>query len=183
MPSSNRRLPRSGRWHGTLHQLHSPEGQRQQEPLRSRRDRQVARGLLGCAGHGNRARTAPAHGKQPLKTKPREPEVKETKVSRTDPESGYMVRDGKPKGFFYLDHRTVDGRLGIITDTMRRLQTCTIRSSISDASIASANASALMSEPSAWMPVMRPAASPRDLRIAAFSASSAIAVQPRRGPA
>ena len=30
-------------------------------------------------------------------------------VSRTDPDAGYMVRDGKPKGFFYLDHRTVDG--------------------------------------------------------------------------
>jgi len=28
-----------------------------------------------------------------------------------------MVRDGKPKGVFYLDHRTVDGRLGMITDT------------------------------------------------------------------
>ena len=28
-----------------------------------------------------------------------------------------MVRDGKPKGFFYLDHRTVDGRFNIITDT------------------------------------------------------------------
>jgi hypothetical protein len=28
-----------------------------------------------------------------------------------------MVRDGKPKGFFYLDHRTVDGTSGIITDT------------------------------------------------------------------
>ena len=28
-----------------------------------------------------------------------------------------MVRDGKPKGFFYLDHRTVDGKLGIITDS------------------------------------------------------------------
>jgi len=28
-----------------------------------------------------------------------------------------MVRDGKPKGFFYLDHRTVDGRHAIITDT------------------------------------------------------------------
>ncbi len=28
-----------------------------------------------------------------------------------------MVREGKPKGFFYLDHRTVDGRYGIITDT------------------------------------------------------------------
>ncbi|MEI2302543.1 transposase, partial [Ensifer sp. MJa1] len=40
-----------------------------------------------------------------------------TKVSRTDPDSGYMVRDGKPKGFFYLDHRTVDGRHAIITDT------------------------------------------------------------------
>jgi len=58
-----------------------------------------------------------AHGKKPLKASPREPVSKETKVSRTDPESGYMVRDGKPKGFFYLDHRTVDGRLGIITDT------------------------------------------------------------------
>lgn len=57
------------------------------------------------------------HGKKPLKPKHREPAEKETKVSRTDPDSGYMVRDGKPKGFFYLDHRTVDGRLGIITDT------------------------------------------------------------------
>ena len=38
-------------------------------------------------------------------------------MSRTDPDAGYMVREGKPKGFFYLDHRTVDGRLGIITDT------------------------------------------------------------------
>jgi hypothetical protein len=28
-----------------------------------------------------------------------------------------MVRDGKPKGFFYLDHRTVDGKCNIITDT------------------------------------------------------------------
>ena len=40
----------------------------------------------------------------------------ETKVSNTDPESGYMVRDGKPKGFFYLDHRTVDIKYNIITD-------------------------------------------------------------------
>jgi len=58
-----------------------------------------------------------AHAKKPLKAKERYPVEKETKISRTDPESGYMVRDGKPKGFFYLDHRTVDGRLGIITDT------------------------------------------------------------------
>ena len=58
-----------------------------------------------------------AHGQKPLKDKEREAEVKETKVSRTDPDSGYMIRDGKPKGFFYLDHRTVDGRHAIITDT------------------------------------------------------------------
>ena len=57
------------------------------------------------------------HGKGPLKAKPHAPPVKETKISRTDPDSGYMVRDGKPKGFFYLDHRTVDGRCAIITDT------------------------------------------------------------------
>lgn len=57
------------------------------------------------------------HGKRPLPLKERAPETKETKISRTDPESGYMVRDGKPKGFFYLDHRTVDGRHGIITDS------------------------------------------------------------------
>ena len=58
-----------------------------------------------------------AHGKKPLRTKERLPVEKETKISRTDPEAGYMVRDGKPKGFFYLDHRTVDGQVGIITDT------------------------------------------------------------------
>lgn len=58
-----------------------------------------------------------AHGKRPMKPTERQPEIKETKVSRADPDSGYMVRDGKPKGFFYLDHRTVDGKFSIITDT------------------------------------------------------------------
>jgi hypothetical protein len=43
-------------------------------------------------------------------------ETKETKLSTTDPDSGYMVRDGKPEGFFYLDHRTVDHKFNIITD-------------------------------------------------------------------
>jgi len=57
------------------------------------------------------------HDKKPLAAKERQPVEKETKVSRTDPQSGYMVRDGKPKGFFYLDHRTVDSRCSIITDT------------------------------------------------------------------
>ena len=60
-----------------------------------------------------------AQGKKPLKSKLSEqpPKTKDTKISRTDPDSGYMVREGKPKGFFYLDHRTVDGRNAIITDS------------------------------------------------------------------
>jgi transposase len=57
------------------------------------------------------------HGKQAMKPTAAAPETKEIKVSRTDADSGYMVRDGKPKGFFYLDHRTVDGKHAIITDT------------------------------------------------------------------
>jgi transposase len=57
------------------------------------------------------------HGKKPLKPSDAEPESRQIKVSRTDADAGYMVRDGKPKGFFYLDHRTVDGRHAIITDT------------------------------------------------------------------
>ena len=42
---------------------------------------------------------------------------KTVKESTTDPDSGYMHRDGKPQGFFYLDHRTVDSKNNIITDT------------------------------------------------------------------
>jgi hypothetical protein len=43
-------------------------------------------------------------------------EIKISKKSTTDPESGYMMREGKPEGFFYLDHRTVDSLNNIITD-------------------------------------------------------------------
>lgn len=57
------------------------------------------------------------HGKSPLKPQASAPELKETKISTTDPESGFMVREGKPKGFFYLDHRSVDGLHNIITDS------------------------------------------------------------------
>lgn len=67
------------------------------------------------------------HGKKPLKKKNNdddpgsggdsEPETKNIKSSTTDPDSGFMHRDGKPKGFFYLDHRTVDSKANIITDT------------------------------------------------------------------
>lgn len=58
-----------------------------------------------------------AHGKKPLKQKEAVVESKEVKVSTTDPDSGYMVREGKPKGFFYLDHRTTCGKHNLITDT------------------------------------------------------------------
>lgn len=82
-----------------------------------------------------------AHGKKPLKFEeaPVKPEkeddedyfdddenkkgggkggkTKTIKKSTTDPESGFMHREGKPKGFFYLDHRTVDSKNNIITDT------------------------------------------------------------------
>jgi transposase len=56
------------------------------------------------------------HGKKPLPKRSEKPKTREIKQSTTDPDSGYMVRDGKPKGFFYLDHRTVDGKHNLITD-------------------------------------------------------------------
>ncbi|MCL2895839.1 IS5/IS1182 family transposase, partial [Brenneria sp. WC1b.1] len=50
------------------------------------------------------------HEKKPLPAVKKQPEseaaVKNTKASTTDPESGFMHRDNKPQGFFYLDHRT-----------------------------------------------------------------------------
>lgn len=55
-------------------------------------------------------------GKKPLKVREEAVETREIKMSNTDPDSGYMMRDGKPEGFFYLDHRTVDHKYNIITD-------------------------------------------------------------------
>jgi len=57
------------------------------------------------------------HSKRPLKPRIEKESKREIKQSTTDPDSGYMHRDGKPKGFFYLDHRSVDGKFNIITDT------------------------------------------------------------------
>ncbi len=59
-----------------------------------------------------------AAGKKPLPPKDDKVcELHEIKASTTDPDSGFMTREGKPQGFFYLDHRTVDGKHGLITDT------------------------------------------------------------------
>ena len=56
------------------------------------------------------------HGKQPLATPLRPPKVREMKPSTPEPDAGDLVRDGKPKGCFYLDHRTVDGKANMMTD-------------------------------------------------------------------
>lgn len=37
-------------------------------------------------------------------------------MSRTDPDAGYMYRDQKPEGFFWLAHRTVDAKHNFIVD-------------------------------------------------------------------
>jgi len=67
-----------------------------------------------------------AEGKRELKANQSAPATKEIKVSRSDKDAGYMVREGKPKGFFYLDHRTVESKHAIITDTQPRLRQCMI---------------------------------------------------------
>lgn len=43
-------------------------------------------------------------------------ETAEQTKSITDPDCGMLARPGKPTGFHYLDHQTVDGHSGIITD-------------------------------------------------------------------
>jgi len=64
------------------------------------------------------AKDRKAQGKKPLTAKQADVcLVKNTKVSRTDSDSGFMHRDQKPQGFFYLDHRTVDGKHNLIVDT------------------------------------------------------------------
>lgn len=49
----------------------------------------------------------------PAKTKTTERTVK---YSPVDPDAGYLRRQGKPEGFYYLDHRTVDGSNVIVVD-------------------------------------------------------------------
>lgn len=56
------------------------------------------------------------HGKKPLPPVKNETIEKKLRVSNTDPESGFMKRKGKPEGFYYLDHRTVDHKFNLITD-------------------------------------------------------------------
>lgn len=57
-----------------------------------------------------------SNGKKPLKKKEEKEKIKNKKVSKTDPESAFMTRDRKPRGFFYLNHVTVDSKHNIIID-------------------------------------------------------------------
>ncbi|WP_369901461.1 IS1182 family transposase [Bacillus manliponensis] len=58
------------------------------------------------------------HGKKPLNTRKEvDTPTKQTRESTTDPDSGFLMREGKPDGFHFLDHRTTDTKYNIITDT------------------------------------------------------------------
>jgi transposase len=59
-----------------------------------------------------------AHGQKALKKNEKTAEIKDRKVSTTDPDSGYMFRDRKPRGFFYLNHMAVDGENNLITSVL-----------------------------------------------------------------
>ena len=60
------------------------------------------------------------HNQKELKKKLENSELKTKtiKVSKTDSDSGYMFRDRKPKGFFYLEHRSTDIKNNIIVDVL-----------------------------------------------------------------
>ncbi len=53
-------------------------------------------------------------GQKPLEPAEDKVEVKNKKVSTTDPDSGFMHRDRKPKGFYHLVHGTVDSKHNIL---------------------------------------------------------------------
>ena len=59
-----------------------------------------------------------SHNQKILKKKDHDIETKNIKQSKTDPESGYMFRDNKPKGFFYLEHRSTDIKTNMIVDVL-----------------------------------------------------------------
>jgi len=51
-----------------------------------------------------------------IERKPPGPKQEEQTQSVTDPESGWLSRPGKPDGFHYLSHQTLDAQNGIIVD-------------------------------------------------------------------
>jgi len=49
-------------------------------------------------------------------SEPPSPPTREIQQSRTDPDSGQLHRDGKPDGFHYSEHRSVDSRSNVIVN-------------------------------------------------------------------
>lgn len=57
------------------------------------------------------------HGKKTLaRRKEVAPKTREVKISTTDPDSGYIHREGKPECFGYSEHRTVDRTCNMVID-------------------------------------------------------------------
>lgn len=59
-----------------------------------------------------------AMGKKPFDRDddPPDPPTRDIQQSRTDPESGQLHKEGKPDGFHYSEHRTVDSRSNVIVN-------------------------------------------------------------------
>lgn len=58
-----------------------------------------------------------ALGKKPFDPKDGPSPTRTVQQSRTDPDSGQLHKEGKPSGFHYSEHRTVDSRNNIIVNT------------------------------------------------------------------
>ena len=56
-------------------------------------------------------------GKKPFDPKDGPPPTRTIQQSKTDPDSGQLHKEGKPDGFHYSEHRTVDSRNNIIVNT------------------------------------------------------------------
>lgn len=56
-------------------------------------------------------------GKKPFDPKDGAPPTRTIQQSKTDPDSGQLHKEGKPDGFHYSEHRTVDSKRNIIVNT------------------------------------------------------------------
>lgn len=105
---------------------------------------------LGQAVEADRA----AHDKAPLKPDERQTEPVQTKISRTDPDAGYMVREGKPRASsISIIARWMAGS-GSLPTPMPPRPMCMTPSFICRAWTVSASALASQSERSDSMPAM-----------------------------
>lgn len=93
------------------HGLHAHPDEREQEEIRQGRGRTGRRCHRGRAPHPRERGTGRTRKKE-LKPASHKREHRLVKVSRTDPDAGYMYRDQKPE----VAHRTVDAKHNFIVD-------------------------------------------------------------------